>query len=108
MEPIRPEMPPFLAPIISKLVVAAMYGGIGLIMGSLLGYILRRLIYVLEYQENYLAKGLLVTGGVMLLLIVTAGILIGVFDQQGFAFIYAIGALVGTVSFARPWWSMRR
>ena len=35
MPRITPELPPFIAPLVGKLVILAMYGGIGLVLGSI-------------------------------------------------------------------------
>lgn len=108
MPRITPELPPFIAPLVGKLVILAMYGGIGLVLGSILGYTIRRLIYANEYDERRIVKPLVVTAGVFLLAILTCGVLIGLFDAKGFAIVYGIGAVFGAASFARPWWTMRR
>ena len=91
-----------------KLVTIAIYAAIGLILGSVLGYVIRKLIYAVEYQDDYAKTPLIVTALVFTFLIITCGVLIGVFDAKGYAVIYGIGAVAGAVSFARPWWEMRR
>lgn len=108
MPRITPELPPFIAPLVGKLVILAMYGGIGLVLGSILGYTIRRLIYANEYDERRIVKPLVVTAAVFLLAILTCGVLIALFDARGYAIGYAVGAAVGAISFARPWWAMRR
>lgn len=107
MLPIKPEMPPFIAPFVGKLITVAIYGCIGLVLGSVLGYTIRKLIYAADYHNHHMVKPVVVAAAVCLLLIITCGILIGVFDAGGYAIVYGIGALVGTVSFSRPWWAMR-
>ena len=104
----KPELPPFIAPLVGKLVTIAIYAAIGLILGSVLGGIIRKLIYAVEYHDDYAKTPLIVTALVFTFLIITCGVLIGVFDAKGFAVIYGIGAIVGAVSFARPWWAMKR
>ncbi|AZL08177.1 hypothetical protein CXR26_02175 [Brevibacterium aurantiacum] len=91
-----------------KLVTIAIYAAIGPILGSVLGYIIRKLIYAVEYHDDYTKTPLIVTASVCTLLIITCGVLIGTFDRQGFAVVYGIGASVGAVSFFPPWWTMHR
>lgn len=105
---IQPEMPPFIAPFAGKLVTIAIYAAIGLVLGSVLGYIIRKLMYAVEYHDDYTKMPLIVTALVFKLLIITCGVLIGVFDAKGYAVIYGIGAVAGAISFARPWWEIRR
>lgn len=107
MPQLKPEMPPFIAPLVGKLVTIAIYAAIGLILGSVLGYIIRKLIYAVEYHDAHTKTPLIVTASVCALLIITCGVLIGLFAAKGFAVVYGIGAIIGAVSFSRPWWSMR-
>lgn len=97
-------MPPFLAPLVS----IAVYAAIGLILGSVLGYIIRKLNYAVEYHDDYTKTPLIMTATVCALLIITCGVPIGPLDAKGLAAVYGIGAIVKAVSFARPWWEMRR
>lgn len=108
MPEIQPEIPPFLAPVVTKLVTAALYGGLGLIAGSLLGLVIRRLIYAWDAEDRHSAGPLAVVAAAVLLAILAGGVLIAVSDARGYAIIYGLAALVGAASFARPWWSMRR
>lgn len=106
MPRITPELPPFIAPLVGKLVILAMYGGIGLVLGSILGYMIRKLIYATEYDNHHIVKPIVVAAAVCLLLIVTCGVLIGLFDAKGYTVVYGVGVLFGAVSFSRPWWTM--
>lgn len=107
LQPIQPEMPPFLAPIVDSLISLLLCLAGGVVLGSILGYIIRRAIDA-AHGDSTLDTGQWATlAGVLALMLIVCGIFFGLGVSGFAAAVYAIGVVIGTASFARPWWLMR-
>jgi ABC-type sugar transport system permease subunit len=99
---IRPETPSFLEPLMNNLLSLLICVAGGVILGSILGYTIRRAIYAGEGYGSIPLRTWLIIAAVIALVIIVWGILLGTIVAGGLAaFVYAAGTLVGTVSFAQ-------
>lgn len=98
----RPETPSFLEPIMSDLLSLLICLAGGVILGSILGFTIRRAIYASEGYGSIPVRTWLTIAAVIGLVLIAWGIVLGAIVAGGLAaFVYSAGGVLGTISFAQ-------